>query len=878
MGKFFVALVIYSLFFLGNVSFSQFQNSQLEEKFFENGQPTPSGVDVGMFANTPTRTKIDLAGYWQYTIDGKEWLNIQIPSAYNFESRVTFQRKFEITSEMIDKFNFILVAYGINNQSEIQINGNFVGRHIGGYASFVLPIRENILQVGKENAIRITTDNKLTATSTLPLRHMVGGWRNYGGIFRDIYILATPKLFINEAVVTSELTPDYKNAKLKISATIENVGFDFPAEEKAKGVFAALSVEVYDKLNEALVGRSALVPLDVQKRKMKDFRVELQIANPKLWSPEVPDLYLIKITVVRVEGKETFPLDEYILNYGLRNLQLKNSSIVLNGNPFYIKGVVYFEEHPFFGSALTYGDMEKDIAKIKSCGVNLIRFLYPPHPYFLNLCDRYGIFVIEEIPLMNVPAAILEKEFYTDLASTYLREMIWRDRNNVSVLAWGIGNEFEISKKDPSVAVNYIESMKKIVAAFDSRPIYISVQIKWDISKIIDKVDIVSINTYPDFESSVNQLRQELTIWRQNYSDKPIFIGKYGKEILPNNRSGYSDPTSVESQAWYAWQVNNIIRELKFAGSVFWSYNDWLSDRPSMTTPSGNPYLRSMGMVNMARERRVVYDVLRSVFNNEKVSALPVGNYASSAPIIFVIAGLIVLISLAFFYNNNRRFRENMNRSMLRTYNFFADVRDQRIIPVSHSVFLSAVLSITLAIILSSIFTHYRYNLLADNLLSQFLSDTMKAWLIQLVWQPVLFIAYFSVFIFLKILLLTLIIKFFSLFIRVRVYLYHAFSVLVWSLTPLIIFIPLSMVLFRIMEDPIYILPSLGIIILILIISTFRLFKGVSIIFDIAPSKIYVAGLFAILVVAGLLYGYMDYAHSTTIYLKFLLETQNSIF
>lgn len=877
MGKFFVALVTYSLFLFGNISFSQFQHSKSSEKFFENGQPTPTGVDVGMFANTPTRTKIDLAGYWQYTVDSKEWLNVQIPSAYNFENRITFQRKFEITNEMIDKFNFMLVIYGINYQSEIQINGNFVGRHIGGYSSFVLPIRENILQVGRENAIRITTDNELTATSTLPLRHQVSGWRNYGGIFRDIYILATPKLFINETIVTSELTPDYKNAKLKISTTVENTGFDFSTDEKEKRVFAALSVEVYDKLTEALVGRSALVPLDVPKRKTKEFKVELQIANPKLWSPEAPDLYLVKCTIVRVEGKETFPIDEYILNYGLRNLQFKNSSIVLNGNPFYIKGVVYFEEHPFFGSALTYADMEKDIAKIKSGGVNLIRFLYPPHPYILNLCDRYGIFVIEEIPLTNVPAAILEKEFYADLASTYIKEMIWRDRNSTSVLAWGIGNEFEISKKNPATAINYIESMKKIIASLDSRPVYISVPVNWDISEIIDKVDIVSINTYPSFESSINQLRDDLTTWRQNYPNKPIIIGKYGKEILPNNRSGYSDPTSIESQAWYAWQTNNVIRELKFAGSVFWSYNDWFSDRPSMSTPSGNPYLRSTGMVNVSRDRRVVYDVLRSVFNNEKVTALPVGNYSSGAPVIFVIVGLVVLISLAFFYNSNRRFRENMNRSMLRTYNFFADVRDQRIIPVSHSIFLSAVLSITLAIILSSILTHYRYNLLVDNLLSQILSDTMKTWLVQLVWQPLLFIAYFSFIIFLKILLLTLIVKFFSLFIRVRVYLYHAFSVLVWSLTPMIIFIPLSMVLFRIMEAPIYILPSLGVIMLILIISTFRLFKGVSIIFDIAPSKIYVAGVFAILVVAGLFYGYMDYAHSTSIYLKFLLETQNCI-
>ncbi|MFH2003709.1 MAG: glycoside hydrolase family 2 TIM barrel-domain containing protein, partial [Bacteroidota bacterium] len=448
MGKFYRTFVLSMIiFFLNapfNFSFSQANLFDTEKKFFENGQPTPRGIDVGMFADTPLRIKVDLAGDWLFNYNDKEWRDVVVPSAYAFEENVTFQRKFEITADMLDRYNFSLVVYGINYQSEIYINGNFVGRHMGGYTSFTLPIRENVLLVGNENFIKVAVNNYLTVNTTLPLRQQVGGWRNYGGIFRDIYLLATPKLFIGDMYLKSETSSDYKNAKINLETTIENVGFNLTDTEKSKNAFTAFSVEVYEKLTDALVGRSAIIPFDVSIKKQKEISVDVPLANPKLWSPDFPDLYVLKCNIFRVEGKETFPIDEYVLNYGIRDLKFKGSTILFNNTPLQIKGVLWWEDHPFFGSAMTYEAMEKDVAMIKTTGANLIRFLYPPHPYIINLCDRYGILVMQEIPVTQVPAEILEKEFYTDLAQTYAKEMVLRDRNHPSVLAWGIGSDIEI--------------------------------------------------------------------------------------------------------------------------------------------------------------------------------------------------------------------------------------------------------------------------------------------------------------------------------------------------------------------------------------------------------------------------------------------------
>ncbi|RCK73601.1 MAG: Beta-galactosidase [Ignavibacteriae bacterium] len=875
MGKFFYFVITYFLFFLyTSQSEAQiFQRTTI--KFYENGQPTFTGTDAGMFPDSPTRTKIDLSGYWLYTIDGKSWQNVQIPSAYDYEGEVIFQRKFEIKKEMLERYNFFLVAYGINYQCEIHINGNFITRHIGGYSSFIATVRENVLQIGNENTIKVIVNNELNTVSTIPLRHQVDGWKNYGGIFRDIYLLATPKIFVNEPNIKSEISSDYKNAKLKIKFSIENTGFTLPDEDKSKNIHLAHYVEVFEKFNDIPVSKSTLIPVDVPPKKIKDYSLDLSISNPKLWSPENPELYIIKLYIVKVDGKEIIPLDVYIANYGIKDLRIKDSEILLNGKSIYLNGVLYNEQHPFYASALTYELMEKDIVKIKNSGANLIRFLHPPHPYFINLCDRYGLLVMEDLPLNQIPANILKKEYYLNLASDYLKDIIARDKNSVSVLAYGLGNEVELTKETESLIKQYLSHLRLIVKNIDDRPVYLSALLHWNLNEIKSELNILAINIYPQGEEYFSNLKSILMDIRMKHQDKVIIVGRYGKEINPENKNGYSDQNSVEYQAWYAWQIYNTIKESKFSGSVFWAYNDWISDRPSLISSSGNPYLKAMGMVSINRNPRIVYDVIRNIFNNEKITAIPVGNYAPASPMIYVILGLIILITIAFFYNSNRRFRENINRSMFRTYNFFADVRDQRIIPISHTFFLVVLFSVNFAVIISSIALNFRYNLFIDNILTQFLTDPLKTYLVKLIWNPTKFIIHFSIIIFLKFLIIILLIKFISLFTRVKVYLYHIFSITVWAFVPTIALMPLAMILFRIIIEPVYLYISLIIIFLILIISIFRLFKGISIIFDVSTFKVYALGILIIILIAGITASYLEQTKSTFVFLKYFIETRN---
>ncbi len=833
-------------------------------RFLENGQPTRTGPDAAMFPDNPTRQKIDLAGSWRYSTNGKEWYQVAVPSAFEGTAQLTMMRTFSVTSEMLDKYTFSLVVYGINYLSEISINGNFIGRHMGGYTSYVLPIPANALQVGNENSIRVLVDNELSPKTTLPLRQQIGGWRTYGGITRDLYILATPKLYIDNVDVTYELQKENRNVRLTVRADVVDRGIGQPIQ----GQLTDYQVEVFEKMSGDLVGRSGLSSVTHQLNKSTEISAEVAISSPKLWSPESPDLYVVKAEVVNVANKEVRVVDEYDLNVGIRDFEWMNGRLFINGNLEPLKGILWTEDHPLYGSAMTYEALEKDITQIKTLGANLIRFQYPPHPYVLNLCDRYGILALEEIPLRSVPEEIFVKDYFQDLAAASLKEMVSRDKQHPSVLAWGLGEGIETKT---SSSCGYITALRNIVNSLDHRPVYFGSQTASH--PCFEYVDIAAI-VYTG--SDVKAFRESLRQWKEAFPEKPLIVTRFGTDVEPGNHNGYSDPLSTEAQARTAMLLYGAISDAKIAGGVFSSYNDWSTDRPTLTTHSHNPYIISMGVVSTDREKRTAFDVIRALYNGEKIQALPIGNFSSNAPVIYVVAGIIALISFFFLYNGNRRFRDCVNRSLFRTYNFFADVRDQRILVYSHSLFLAVIISITWATLLSSVFYHFRDNITLDNLLSQVLSDDMKEWLVRLIWQPLHFIVVVSILVFLLLVLLSVIIRLCSMMVRTHVYFYHAFSITMWSMLPYILLIPAVMVLYRLsMETEFYIGPMMILAGAMSLWVFVRLLKGISIIYDVYQFKVYLVSIALIAVATAAIYSYLDYTLSTSLYMKYILDTMH---
>jgi hypothetical protein len=839
-----------------------------QDRFLENGEPIASGSDAGMFLDTPTRTKIDLSGVWTSSIDGKTWRSVKVPSAYDFVEKVTFIRSFDVPSELIDRSVFRLVAYGINYDCEISINEMFVGRHVGGYSSFVFQIPENTLQVGKNNVIKIVVNNWLNARSTIPLRQQVWGWRNYGGILRDIYLLATPRVWIDDIQIHTSLSPDFKAGFIGFTGTIDNALAEYEGKDTS-GSAALLSssfrlwVGVYDKLTGTLAGKSQDQGFTVEKRKTTRIEGELKLSNPKLWKPENPSLYLLKVYMM----KDKAVYDEVDLNVGVREIAIKGSDVYLNGSRVFLQGVVWREDHPMYGSAMTYEALEKDIQLIKGLGANLVRVgNHPPHPYFVGLCDRYGLFVMEEIPVWNVPADVLGKDYYHELAKTYAREMVMRDRNHASVFAWGIGDDFDSSENESR---EYVNAVRTLVEALDDRPIYYATSLVHnDITA--GEVDIAAVNIS---ELDTKQFRRKLEEWKEKHPTQPVMLARFGKVVEPGNYNGYSDPMSTESQARYLIQHFAIVKETKIAGAIIDGFADWRGDRPILTIAYPDRFLSTMGLVSYSREKRPAFEKVRALFNNEKIAALTMGTYSENAPIIFVVVGFVLLLSFAYLLKSHRRFRESVLRSFFRPYNFFADIRDQRILSYFQTTALGIAIAVTLGLVGASFFYHYRASANMDYVLTHFLySDTLKESFSEVIWHPFKSFVVFSILLGIWLLVVTAVVKIFSLLVHTKVYFFHVYSITVWSALPVVLLIPVGMVMYRVMESGAYVVPIIVLIGVVAIWVLLRLLKAISIIYDVASFRAYAGGAIVLLLSFGIALMYYNYTQSTIAYCRFFVN------
>jgi len=821
-----------------------------------------------MFLDTPTRTKVDLSGGWSYSVDGKTWKSVKVPSAYDFVEKVTFIRSFDVPSDLIDRSAFKLVAYGINYDCEISVNGTFVGRHIGGYSSFLFQIPENTLQVGQNNVVKVIVNNQLDAKSTIPLRQQVWGWRNYGGIFRDVYILATPRVWIDDVQIHTSLSSDLKTGTIEFAGTIDNALAEYERTDPA-GIASLLSssfrfwIRVYDRLAGTLIAKSEDEEFTIEKRKTTRIESDVKLSNPNLWRPENPGLYVLKVYVMR----DKILYDEVDVNVGIREIAIKGSDIYVNGSRIFLQGVLWREDHPMYGSAMTYEALEKDILLIKSLGANLVRVgNHPPHPYFLDLCDHYGLLVMEEIPVWNVPAEVLGKEYYQELAKTYAREMVARDRNHASVFAWGIGDDFDSAENESK---EYVKVVRTLIESLDDRPIYYATSmINNDIAA--DEMEIAAVNI---LASDVRQFKLKLEGWKEKHSTQPVILARYGKVVEPGNHNGYSDPMSMESQARYLIQHFGVVKEAKIAGAIIDGFADWRGDRPIMTIEHPDRFLSTMGLVSYTREKRPAFEKVRALFNNEKIAALTMGTYSENAPIIFVVVGFVLLLSFAYLLKSHRRFRESVLRSFLRPYNFFADIRDQRILSYFQTTALGIAVAFTLALVGASFFYHFRDNANMDYILTHFLfSDALKGSFSEIIWHPFKSMLVFFLLIAIWLLIVATFVKIFSFFVQTKVYFFHVYSIAVWSALPVVLLIPVGMVMYRVMESDAYVLPimillgAMGIWVLI------RLLKAISIIYDVASLRVYTGGAFVLLVFLVIVLIYYNYAQSTIAYYKFFVN------
>jgi beta-glucuronidase len=504
-----------------------------------NGQPTLEGLDSGMHIDSPTRQKIDLAGTWTALFETETWREkmfgtaiqkeIQIPGSIDFVGKMTFQRSFTLHEDLLKRSAFKFVALGINYECEIFINDVFIGKHVGGYTSFEFDVPDDVLQIGQENTIKVVTMNRLNAHSTLPVWKQIWGWKNYGGILRDIYLLVTPRLWVDHVRLHTNLNDQTNQAAVRLECVVSNKQFGLlnrdSISSQSKQHSYLLNAELHERFSDLLVAQGLSAPLMLEPNKNLNVQLTLTVNGAKPWSPEKPELYILKTSILSVEGKQKATVDQYNMNMGFASVHVEGNALILNGNKIKLKGVVWQEDSPKFGASLSYEQMEKDVVLIKSLGANAVRFAFhPPHPYMLNLCSRYGLLVLEELPVWNVPAEIVNEESFQSLAEIQTREMVERDGGYPCVLAWGIGNQFDSADEQ---ALAFVQKISGLIHQLDTRPVYYgSRMLSNDVCT--SGVDFVGI-TLP--QCDLKSFRRLLSEWQKIIRTSHMSCSDTGKKL-----------------------------------------------------------------------------------------------------------------------------------------------------------------------------------------------------------------------------------------------------------------------------------------------------------------------------------------------------------
>ncbi|MBP7937315.1 MAG: DUF4981 domain-containing protein [Phycisphaerae bacterium] len=279
------------------------------------------------------------------------------------------------------------------------------------------------------------------------------------GIFRDVALLSVGDLTLRDLQVNTDLDAQYRDAVLSVQAKVRG----YAAGDAA----ATLEMSLRDAR-----GRIVVEPVakKVNVNAGQDATAELSapVTNPAKWSAEYPNLYQLLLTLRDAVGKV---VEATTCNVGFREVEIKDGELLVNGRAILIKGANRHEHDPDRGQAITVEGMIKDILVMKQFNLNAVRTChYPDQPVWYDLCDKYGLYLIDEANIESHGMgygenSLAKKPAWLDAHMDRTIRMVERDKNHPSVIIWSLGNEAGFGS-------NFVATGKWIRDRDPSRPVH----------------------------------------------------------------------------------------------------------------------------------------------------------------------------------------------------------------------------------------------------------------------------------------------------------------------------------------------------------------------------------------------------------------------
>ena len=426
--------------------------------------------------------------------------------------------------ENFDGKNTHLLFEGVNSAFYLWINGEYVGYSQGSRTPAEFDISK-YLKPGKN-----TLAAEVYRWGDGAFLEDQDFWR-LSGIFRDVKLLAVSPQRIEDYTVRTELDSNYEDAQLQLQVDTKNaVGTD-------------LLIELFDPSEKSIYAKNSKITKN-------HFESNISIKNPAKWSPESPSLYKLLMTLKDASGKTLQIIPQ---NVGFREVEIKKGVFMVNGQKVKLKGVNRHEHHPDKGQVVNKEDMLRDLKLFKENNINAVRTShYPNVPEFYDLCDKYGIFVLDEA---NIETHGLGATSNTNIIANdpswekaiidRVNRYAERDKNHPCVVIWSLGNE-------SGIGPNFVKAYELLKEKYPTRPVH--------------------------YEGGYKYKSLASDFYSRMYADEKWI----GAEDRPSILCEYSHAMGNSNGNLKEYWEDNIYKNDRYTGGFIW---DWMDQGIRQKTP-----------------------------------------------------------------------------------------------------------------------------------------------------------------------------------------------------------------------------------------------------------------------------------------------------
>ncbi|MCK6561828.1 glycoside hydrolase family 2 protein [candidate division KSB1 bacterium] len=569
-------------------------------------------------------------------LDDLQWRTLALPHDWSIEGNFSkdhpatpgggalpggigwYRKTFTLPEVDKDKLTFIEFD-GVYRNSEVWINGHYLGQRPYGYSSFRYELTPFLNYGTQNNVLAVKVDNSQQPNSR---------WYSGSGIYRNVRLVTTEKVHVDHwgTFVTAPEVSE-QSAKVSIQTKVRNAS---PQDQPI-----TLKTAVFDQNGKQVTAvKSAGVAL---KDSVCEIVQQLTVMNPALWSIESPQLYQA-VTTIECNGRVC---DDYVTTFGIRTFSFEfDNGFFLNGKPVKLKGVCNHHDLGCLGAAVNRRALQRQLEIMRDMGVNSIRTSHnPPAPELLDLCDEMGFIVMDEAFDMWK-----KKKTEYDYAMNWdewhqrdLEDMILRDRNHPSVIIWSIGNEvMEQWNRNDSSGIVIASKLAAIVRGLDpTRPVTAACNDQDPANPVIKSgaLDLIGYNykqnIFPDFpkiypgkkfiatettsalatRGHYDMPADSIRRWPERW-DKPFDEGN------PDNTCSAYDNCSTPWGSTHeeTWKI--VKKHAFLSGMYVWTGFDYLGEPTPYGWPSRSSYF---GIVDLAGFPKDAYYMYQSEWTDQPV-------------------------------------------------------------------------------------------------------------------------------------------------------------------------------------------------------------------------------------------------------------------